>query len=151
SIVTPRMAMMEKSQTGKRVAIAISAAAVIAAGIFGAVHLRDKPAASHGPVTLLIADLKNHTGDPVFNGTLESTMRLALQGASFINAYDRTRLAELGAGAISGALDDSNAQRIAANQGLNVVVSGALDRQGSDYRLSVRAVQIVTGKVVVSA
>jgi tetratricopeptide (TPR) repeat protein len=32
-----------------------------------------------------------------------------------------------------------------------VIVSGVLDRRGADYRLSVRAVQIVTGKVLVNS
>ena len=48
-------------------------------------------------------------------------------------------------------LDESKAQQIAANQGLNVVVSGSLDRRGSEYQLSLRAVQTVTGKSLTSA
>ena len=66
------------------------------------------------PVTLMIADFNNHTGDPVFSGTLESTLKLALEGASFISAYDRTRMKDLGLKVISGALDEAKAQEIAA-------------------------------------
>ncbi|HWS95990.1 MAG TPA: hypothetical protein VN620_05880, partial [Candidatus Methylomirabilis sp.] len=91
------------------------------------------------------------TGDPVFTGTLEPALRLSLQGASFISAYDRTRMSDLGVRAASGPLDESKAQEIAANQRLNVVVSGALDRRGAEYRLSLRAVQANTGKVVTKA
>ena len=87
-------------------------------------------------MTVMIADFNNHTGDPVFSGTLESTLKLALEGASFISAYDRTRMRDLGLKAISGTLDDAKAQQIAASQGLNVVVSGSLDRRGADYQLS---------------
>jgi tetratricopeptide (TPR) repeat protein len=43
------------------------------------------------------------------------------------------------------------AQEIAASQGLNVVVTGSLDRKGNDYQLSVRALQTVTGKVLVQS
>jgi tetratricopeptide (TPR) repeat protein len=78
-------------------------------------------------------------------------LKLALEGASFISAYDRTRMRDLGLKAISGPLDEAQAQTIAATQGLNVVVSGSLDRSGADYRLSVRAVQTVTGKVITTA
>jgi predicted Zn-dependent protease/predicted Ser/Thr protein kinase len=153
-IVTPRMAMMEKSQAGKWIARSIGAAVVIAAGIFGAVQLMNKlnkPAAPHGPVTLLIADLRNHTGDAVFEGTLESTLKLALEGAPFISAYDRTKMRDLGLQAVSGRLDEPAARKMAVSQGLNVVVSGSLDRKGTGYVLSLRATQAVTGNPIASA
>jgi tetratricopeptide (TPR) repeat protein len=107
-------------------------------------------AAPVAPMTVMIADFNNHTGDPVFSGTLESTLKLALEGASFISAYDRTRMRDLGVPALE-TLDDSKAQEIAANQGLNVVVSGSLDKRGTEYQLALRAVQTVTGKVVANA
>jgi tetratricopeptide (TPR) repeat protein/predicted Ser/Thr protein kinase len=145
-IVTPPMAMLAPSRTGKWIAIAVGTAAVLAAGVYGGYRLLNRPAKAVAPMTVLIADFNNHTGDAVFSGTLESTLKLALEGASFINAYDRTRIRDLGLKAISGTLDDSKAQEIAAMQGLNVVVSGSIDRRGADYQLSLRATQTVTGK-----
>lgn len=151
NIVTPRFKMMAESTTWKWIAVSLAATLLLAAGVWGAYRLLSRPAAPFAPMTVIIADFDNHTGDAVFSGTLESTLRLALQGASFINAYDRTRLGELGVRAVVGRLDDSKAQEIAAAQGLNVMVSGAVDRSGAEYRLSLRAVQIVTGKVIVNA
>jgi len=151
AIVTPPMAMLSESKTGKWIALAAGTAALLAAGAYGGYRLLTKPAAPVGPMTVLIADFNNHTGDAVFSGTLESTLKLALEGASFINAYDRTRMRDLGLKPISGTLDDSKAQQIAASEGLNVVVSGSLDRRGADYQLSLRAVQTVSGKVVANA
>ena len=126
-------------------------AATVAAGAYGGYRLLNRTAKPVAPMTVLIADFNNHTGDPVFTGTLESTLKLALEGASFINAYDRTRMRDLGLKAITGPLDEPKAQQIAASQGLNVVVSGSIDRRGADYQLSLRAVQTVTGKVVANA
>jgi serine/threonine protein kinase/tetratricopeptide (TPR) repeat protein len=151
SIVTPRSNVIAKSTTRKWVSAAVAVAIIALAGVFLAPRLLNRPTAPAQPMTVIIADFNNHTGDPVFSGTLESTLRLALQGASFINAYDRTRMGDLGVRSISGPLDESKAQEIAANQGLNVVVSGALDRRGAEYRLSLRAVQAITGKVVTNA
>jgi tetratricopeptide (TPR) repeat protein/predicted Ser/Thr protein kinase len=151
AIVTPPMAMMAPSKTGKWIAIAVGAAALLAAGGYGGYRMLNKPAAPVAPMTVLISDFNNHTGDAVFSGTLESTLKLALEGASFINAYDRTRMRDLGLKPISGTFDASKAQEIAASQGLNVVVSGSLDRRGADYQLSMRAVQTVSGKVVANA
>jgi len=108
------------------------------------------PAGPHAPVTAIIADFANHTGNSVFSGSLESTLKFALEGASFINAYDRTRMRDLGLPAVS-ALDESKAQEIATKQGLNVVISGSVDQQGNAYQVSLRAVQAVTGRPIVSS
>ena len=48
-------------------------------------------------------------------------------------------------------LDEVAAREIAVKQGLGVVVSGSLDRQGSGYGISVKAAQTVTGNVLASA
>jgi serine/threonine protein kinase/Flp pilus assembly protein TadD len=131
----------------KRASLAAAAAILALTGVTLTV-LRRQPQQEMKPVTTLIADFRNNTGDPVFTGTLESTLKLALEGASFISAYDRTRMKDLGLKVLSGPLDEAKAQQIAASQGLNVVISGSLDRQGSQYRLSLRAIQPITGKVI---
>jgi tetratricopeptide (TPR) repeat protein/predicted Ser/Thr protein kinase len=147
-IVTPPIKMMEESTAGKWIAIAVAGAIALLAAGYGIYRLIDRPAAPLAPMTVLIADFKNHTGDEVFTGTLESTLKLALEGASFIGAYDRARVRELGLKAISGTFDEPAAEAVAASQGLNVVVSGSIDRHGADYQLALRAVQTVTGKVL---
>jgi eukaryotic-like serine/threonine-protein kinase len=151
AIVTPRVAMMAESHAKRWIGIALAGAAILAAVGYGIDRWLHRAPAPVAPMTVMIADFSNHTGDPVFTGTLESTLKLALEGASFINAYDRTRMRDLGLKALSGPLDDAKAQQIAASEGLNVVVSGSLDRRGADYQLSLRAVQTVSGKVVANA
>jgi tetratricopeptide (TPR) repeat protein/predicted Ser/Thr protein kinase len=151
TIVTPPMKLMAESTAGKWIAIAIAGAVALAGGGYGAYRLLERPTAPPPPTTVIIADFNNHTGDPVFSGTLESTLKLALEGASFISAYDRTRMRDLGVRAISGPLDESKAQEIAVNQALNVVVSGSLDRRGADYQLSLRAIRAATGKLITTA
>jgi len=148
AIVTPPMAMLSTPKTGKWIAIAVGTAAVLAAGAYGGYRLLNRTAKPVAPMTVLIADFNNHTGDAVFSGTLESTLKLALEGASFINAYDRTRMRDLGLKPIAGTLDDSKAQQIATAQGLNVVISGSIDRHGADYQLGLRAIQTLTGKSI---
>jgi eukaryotic-like serine/threonine-protein kinase len=151
AIVTPRVAMMAESHAKKWIALAVGLAAVLAAGGYGLDRWLHRPHAPVAPMTVMIADFNNHTGDSVFSGTLESTLKLALEGASFINAYDRTKVRDLGVKAIDGPLDDAKAQQIATSQGLSVVVSGAIDRQGGAYQLTLRATQAVTGKTITNA
>jgi tetratricopeptide (TPR) repeat protein/predicted Ser/Thr protein kinase len=112
--------------------------------------LGSKPAGPHAPVTVMIADFNNRTGDPIFDGALESTLKLALEGAGFIGAYDRSQLAVLEVPPV-GKLDEQTAVKIAASQGLGVVVSGSLAPQGSGYSLSIKAAQAGTGATLATA
>jgi tetratricopeptide (TPR) repeat protein len=151
AIVTPPMAMMAESKVKKWISLAVAGAVILMAGGYGIDRWLSRPSAPAAPMTVIIADFNNHTGDTVFSGTLESTLKLAMEGATFISAYDRTKIRDLGLKAISGTLDESAAQSIAVSQGLNVVVSGSLDHRGTAYQLSLRAIQAVTGKIIASA
>ena len=132
---------------------------VVAAGLALAVTIlagawwyawRSIPPVPHEPVSVLIADLENRTGDPTFDHTLESVLKLALEGAGFISAYDRTGVRSLGAQA-PDQLDERTAMAIAVRLGVGVVISGVVDRQTNDYVLTVKATETVTGNVVANA
>ena len=99
------------------------------------------PVAPHDPVSVVIADFKNSTGDAVFDGTLAPMLRRALEDASFITAYDRSRINGLGVQPPER-LDEIAAREIAVKQGVGVVVSGSLEPQRSGYRISVKAIQV---------
>lgn len=105
-------------------------------------------AATHPAVTVMISDFSNHTGDPIFDGTLEPVLKLALEGAGFVSAYDRTQLRGLGVPALPGHFDEQAATKIALSQGLGVVISGSLDRQGAGYQISLKASRAVTGDTI---
>ena len=107
-----------------------------------------QPASIHEPVTILIADFRNNTGDPVFDRTLEVTLRRALDEAAFISAFDRSRLSTLGVR--QDTLDEEAARALAVQHGLGVVLSGSIESRGA-YEISVKAVRTVTGQEVASA
>src|SRR5581483_8925042 len=108
--------------------------------------------AAHKPLSVLIADMDNKTGDAVFDGTLEPVLTLALEGAPFINAFNRgtahKEAAQIQPNA--SALDERLARLVAVRDGVNVVVSGVIDHANS-YRLSLRALDAVTGNPVGSS
>ena len=62
--------------------------------------LRDEMAVGAGerpdPVSVVIADVQNNTGDPTFDNSIAQTLRRALEDASFISAYDRSKMPSLG-------------------------------------------------------
>ncbi len=127
--------------------------AVISAGV-GWYALRRRAATTqsgtHAPVSVLVADFANHTGDPVLDNTLEPMLDLALEGASFINAYSRGDARKL-AGKLphpTDKLDEQSARLVAMNQGVNAVITGEVNLRGDQYDISAMALDAVTGKVL---
>src|SRR6266403_129207 len=109
-----------------------------------------KPKAAHPPVSVLVADFTNHTGDPIFEDTLEPMFNVALEGASFINAFNRGNARKL-AGQLahrSEKLDEQPARLVAVSQGIGAVVTGELSRRGDKYSLSATALDAVSGNVI---
>ena len=111
------------------------------------------PAAPPRTVTVLVADFRNDTGDPVFDGTLEPAIGLALEGAPFISAYPRGAAGAAAAQLQPGAtvLDEKLARLVAMRQGVDVVVArGEISRQRSGYRIQVAAEDAASGKALVT-
>src|SRR6266446_552117 len=112
-----------------------------------------KTVAQHAPVSVLVADFTNHTGDPIFDGTLEPMFNVALEGASFVNAYSRGSARKLAQKLPhpTDKLDEQAARLIAVSQGLGAVVTGELSRRGDKYSLSATALDAVSGNVIAKA
>jgi len=109
--------------------------------------------ATHDPVGVLVADFTNHTGDPVFDDTLEPMFNVALEGASFINAFNRGSARKLAAQLPhpSDKLDEQPARLVAVSQGIGAVVTGELSRRGENYSVSATALDAQTGNVIAKA
>jgi serine/threonine protein kinase/tetratricopeptide (TPR) repeat protein len=105
-------------------------------------------AEKHEPVSILITDLKNDTGDPAFDGTLEPMLKLALEGAGFISAYDRNGIRRNLGVAPPERLDETAGREIAVQQGVGVVLTGALTRDGDGFAINLKAAESVTGNVI---
>jgi serine/threonine protein kinase/Tfp pilus assembly protein PilF len=119
--------------------------------------LRSHVPPPHPPVTVLVADFENLTGDPIFsNGMLESVCGVALEGSPFISLFsrgaahkelkqladtdqltqDRARMAD------TDQLTQDRARMIATREGVQSVVSGSLKRNGDQYEIQVSLVDI---------
>ncbi|HZC23033.1 MAG TPA: protein kinase, partial [Candidatus Binatia bacterium] len=81
-----------QAKSKRRIWFDLVLAVVAVSAITVALHNR-KPsqstARSHAPVSVLVADFQNNTSDTLFDGTLEPMLNVALEGASFINGYNR--------------------------------------------------------------
>jgi tetratricopeptide (TPR) repeat protein len=130
--------------------------AAIAAGVAllvgGTYYLARGPGipVQHEPVAVVIADFQNQTGDPEFDGTLEPIVKLALEGAGFISAFDRGGIARTMGVRPPEVLDEKGAMELAAKQGVGVVLSGSLIKSGNGYKVAMKATEAVSGTVITS-
>ncbi|MBV8572401.1 MAG: protein kinase [Acidobacteriaceae bacterium] len=131
---------------------AIAAIATLFVLLLGALTytiLRPAARAPHSPVKILVSDFANKSGNPVLNNTLEPLMNSALEGASFVDTFDRARARNtLSMLSDSAKLDVNGARLIAQREGLGVVVGGTITREGSKYVLSAQAINSRTGKII---
>jgi len=126
--------------------LAVAAAGVASWRIWG--ETKPPPRA----LTVLVADLQNWTGEGVFDGTLEPALGLALEGASFINAFRRETARKIANDLkLEGSnLDEKRARLVAQREGIGVVTGGSIEKTASGYRVSLSAVDAFTGKTLVS-
>jgi len=133
---------------------AVAAVLVLAfAGVMLRGRLTKATPAANKSVSVLVADFTNHTGDPIFDDTLEPMFNVALEGASFINAYSRGTARNLAKQLPhpSDKLDEQSARLIGVSQGLAAVVTGSLSLRGDGYKLSVEALDARTGNSIATA
>ena len=76
------------------------------------------PPTQHDPVSVVIADFQNNTNEPAFDRTLEPTVKRALEDATFVSAYDRSRIRRTLGVQPPDKLDEEAAREIAVKQGL---------------------------------
>lgn len=104
------------------------------------------------PLSILIADFDNQTGDPDFEGSLEQALQTGLEAVPSVSTYDRdvakSIAQELQA---TSELDFEVAQRVAVREGVELVLIGTIVPVGSKFDLVVKAIAPLSGDVVAEA
>jgi len=101
------------------------------------------------PISVLIADFVNQTGDSLFDGSLEQALLIGIEGASFVTSYNRAlalstaKKLELG-----DVLDRELAQLMAVRQDVDLVLDGIVESEGAGYRIGVVAIDAELGEPV---
>ena len=134
-------------------AVALIALALSAGGLLAWKKFASRTVAEPAPVSVLVADFTNHTGDPIFDDTLEPMFNVALEGARFVNAYNRGEARKVAAKLPNPTdrLDEQSARLVAVRQGIGTVITGSLSRRGDGYKLSVEALDAQTGNTIANA
>jgi eukaryotic-like serine/threonine-protein kinase len=133
--------------------LALAALAVLAVAVF---FLRDKlfspRPVTHREVSVLVADFTNQTADSVFSETLEPAFIIGLEGAPFIRSFSRGTARRLAAQLSPNAksLDEPVARLVATREGIDVIIVGSIAQDGGEYAITVKAIDGLTGKDIVS-
>ncbi len=127
--------------TRRGVALSTAAVLLLVAGTFFVAQWLSAPPVVHDPISVLVADFNNQTGDTVFEGTIENALGISLEGASFITAYRREEARRAIAQITPGAtLDEAGARLLSAREGIKVVLTGSIERAGAGYTVTVKAI-----------
>lgn len=104
------------------------------------------------PLSILIADFENQTGDPLFEGSLEQALQIGLEAAPFVSSYERGMAIQVAQELRSiDRLGSDVAQLVATREGIKLVLAGSIVPDGSKYDLFVNAVVPRSGEVVAEA
>ncbi len=141
---------VDRPRLGFAVGAVITAVIVAVTAFF---VLRDRPPVEivePEPVSVLIADFDNQTGDDVFTGVLERATAIVLEDASFVTPFKRDRALKAAQAIRPDAdeLDEELAQLVAQREGVNIVVSGSIAEEGGGYLLEIAALDAVSGEVI---
>ena len=130
---------VKRTLTGKLMATAATIVIALLAGTFWFARTR-APEEAPEPMSILVADFQNETGDQTFNGALEQALTIAMEGAGFISAFPRSNALETAEELQpGGGLDKLMSQLISRREGIDVVLAGTLTPKGSGYRISAEA------------
>src|SRR5439155_1886722 len=153
TLSSPSVGIWAQGRWMRSVLAILLLAAVVVAGVMLRGRIAKSAPVANKSVTVLVSDFTNHTGDPIFDDTLEPMFNVALEGASFINAYSRGTARNLAKQLPhpSDKLDEQSARLIGVSQGLGAIVTGSLSLRGDGYKLSVEALDARTGKSIATA
>jgi serine/threonine protein kinase/tetratricopeptide (TPR) repeat protein len=130
------------------------AAATLLAGV-GWLFLREPPSVTaQEPLSVLVADFDNRTGNPLFDGALEQALAIGLEGASFITSYSRPDARIEGSRidpTSGGRLDERLAQLVCRSSGIKVAVVGSVNEEAGTLSVQVKAIDPVSSGVIVEA
>jgi serine/threonine protein kinase len=97
--------------------------------------------AAQDPVSVLIGDFENKTGDQVFDGVIEQALSLGIEGASFINAFPRRDAMRAAEAIKSGSkLTEEIARLVAFRENLGLVMVGAIEAKDAGFHITIRGV-----------
>jgi tetratricopeptide (TPR) repeat protein len=101
--------------------------------------------------TIVLADFVNNTGDPVFDGTLNVALAVALEQSPFLKVFPEQRVQEtlrLMERKPDETVTRQLAREIARREQLKALLAGSIGNLGRNYVLALEAINADTGDVM---
>ncbi len=130
---------------------------VLTVALFFSVYLNitSGPAAveNPNPITILIADFDNQTGNELFDGLLEQALNIGVEAAPYITSYPRNIALEVARILRPGAdeLEPALARLVAVREGIKVILAGTIVPDGSGFEIELHAIDSGTGEELFTA
>jgi serine/threonine protein kinase/tetratricopeptide (TPR) repeat protein len=111
------------------------------------------PAPAATKDSIILADFINHTGDPVFDTTLNQALQIDLEQSPVLNIVSQQHLAQsvkyLGKSADTP-LTPEIAREIGEREGVKAILTGTIANLGKEYVITLSAQNTATGDEIVS-
>ncbi len=101
--------------------------------------------------SVVLADVANNTGDPVFDDTLKTALSVSLRQSPFLNVLSEDQVAstlQLMTRPASTKLLPDIAREVCQRSGSKAYVAGSIGRLGSEYVLDLKAVNCRSGDIL---
>ena len=102
---------------------------------------------------ILVADLANTTGEPVFDDTLRQALLVQIQQSPFLNVVSQDRVREalrFMSRAPNESITGAAAREVCQRLSVKAMLEGSIARLGSQYVLTLNAVNCATGEILTS-
>jgi tetratricopeptide (TPR) repeat protein len=136
----------KKSNSWLKVSVPILAVILIAAGVL---FWRSRQASALTEKdSILLTDFTNTTGDPVFDGTLKSALQVSLSQSPYLNLVsqqDVARTLKLMGQPADARVTPDIGREICQRNAIKAMVHGSIASLGSDYVVTLEAVNAATG------
>lgn len=151
AVTEPQQPTMPKARRPSRAAVIATSAAIVAASSFIGWLYSRKPHALTDKDTVVLADITNTTGDPVFDGTLRQGLSVQLEQSPFLSLISEGRIQQtlrLMGQPPDARLTPEIARELCQRTGSAAVLDGSIAKLGNQYVLGLKAVNCASGDVV---
>jgi serine/threonine protein kinase/tetratricopeptide (TPR) repeat protein len=131
------------------VAAIVAAAALLVLGLYYRLHGSQRLTEKD---TIVLADFANSTSDPVFEGTLRQGLSVELEQSPFLSLVTDEQIQQtLGLmGKNAAKVTSAVAREVCQRRGSTAVLDGSIAQIGSQYLLTIKAVNCASGEVLAS-
>jgi eukaryotic-like serine/threonine-protein kinase len=129
-------------------ALALIPLLVAAAALLYFAVFKPNPAVLTDKDTILLADIENTTGDPVFDGALKQGLAVTLEQSPFLDIFPEARVRQtlqLMQRPPDERVSEAVAREICQRQGLKAFLSGSIGPLGSHYVITLKVVNSQSG------